>query len=116
MTPDQLWQRYSRIWSADRPTRDTELPACLADACAYCDINGSIEGYQQLSNYMEGFQQSVKGGQFRIRSVIHHHNRSLAEWELVGPDDEVLQTGRSFATIATDGRLASITGFFDARN
>jgi hypothetical protein len=65
---------------------------------------------------VEGFQQSVKGGQFRIRSVIHHHDRMLAEWELLGPDDAVLRTGRSFATVADDGRLASITGFFDQQN
>jgi hypothetical protein len=113
MTPDQLWQRYSRIWSADRATRITELDACLANTCSYCDVNGLIVGHQALSNYMEGFQQSVSGGKFRIKSVVHHHDRMLAEWELLGPNDSVLQTGRSFATVADDGRLASITGFFD---
>jgi hypothetical protein len=116
MTPDQLWQRYSRIWSSDRETRNAELPACLANPCNYCDINGLIEGHEALSNYMEGFQQSVSGGRFRILSVIHHHDRMLAEWELLGPNDMVLQTGRSFATVAGDGRLASITGFFDPPN
>jgi hypothetical protein len=116
MTPDQLWQRYSRIWSSDRETRNAELQACLASLCNYCDVNGSVEGHEALSNYMEGFQQSVKGGRFRILSVIHHHDRMLAEWELLGPDNAVLQTGRSFATVAGDGRLASITGFFDPPN
>ena len=113
MTPEQLWQRYSRIWSSDRATRNVELQACLAHPCNYCDVNGSIEGHEALSNYMEGFQQSVKGGRFRILSVIHHHDRMLAEWALLGPDEAVLQTGRSFATVAGDGRLADITGFFD---
>jgi hypothetical protein len=65
---------------------------------------------------MAGFQQNVKGGKFQIRSVIHHHNRMLAEWRLLGPDETVLQTGRSFAMIAKDGRLQSITGFFDAHD
>jgi hypothetical protein len=114
MTPDLLWQRYARIWSADQATRATELEACLADNCLYCDVNGSIEGREALSNYMAGFQQQVKGGRFQIRSVIHHHDRMLAEWRLLGADEAVLQTGRSFATIARDGRLQSITGFFDA--
>jgi SnoaL-like domain len=116
MTPDQLWQRYSRIWSADRPTRTAELEVWLESACSYCDVNGVIEGREALSNYMEGFQQSVKGGRFRILSVINHHDRMLAEWELLGPGEVVLQTGRSFATLAPDGRLASITGFFDPQN
>jgi hypothetical protein len=114
MTPDFLWQRYARIWSSAPAIRTTELEACLADGCSYCDINGRLEGRQALSDYMGGFQQSVKEGKFEIRSVIHHHDRMLAEWKLVSPDGAVLQTGRSFATVASDGRLADITGFFDA--
>jgi hypothetical protein len=114
MTPDLLWQRYARIWSADPCTRATELEACLADECGYCDVNVSIKGRQALSDYMAGFQNNVTGGNFQILSVIHHHNRMLAEWRLLGPGEAVLQTGRSFATIADDGRLQSITGFFDA--
>ena len=116
MTPDQVWQRYSQIWSGERAWRAGELEACLAADCLYCDVNGALEGHEALSNYMEGFQQSVKGASFRIKSVIHHHDRMLAEWELRGPADAVLQTGRSFATVAGDGRLASITGFFDPPN
>jgi hypothetical protein len=115
MMPDLLWQRYARIWSSAPAVRTTELETCLADGCSYCDINGRIEGREALSDYMGGFQQSVKGGKFEIRSVIHHHDRMLAEWRLLGPDDAVLQTGRSFATAASDGRLMNITGFFDAR-
>ena len=116
MTPNLLWQRYGRIWSADPNTRANELEACLADGCRYCDVNVSIEGREALSNYMGGFQQNVRGGKFQIKSVIHHHNRMLAEWRLLGPDDAVLQTGRSFATVADDGRLQSITGFFDTED
>ena len=66
-----------------------------------------------LSHYMGGFQARVRGGRFRIEFVISHHDRMLAEWTLLGPDNAVLQTGRSFATVNADGRLKSITGFFD---
>ena len=45
MTPDQLWQRYGRIWSADPHARATELEACLAESCSYCDVNVSIEKF-----------------------------------------------------------------------
>ena len=77
-------------------------------------MNGLIEGREALSSYMGGFQQSVKGGKFEIRSVMHHHDRMLAEWKLIGGDGIVLQTGRSFATASADGRLQNITGFFDS--
>ena len=113
MNAELLWQRYARIWSSDASTRARELEAVLADECSYCDVNGAISGRQALSNYMGGFQQQVADGKFQIRSVIHHHDRMLAEWALLGPNGAVLQTGRSFATVADDGRLQGITGFFD---
>jgi SnoaL-like domain len=113
VTPEFLWDRYASIWSSESAVRESELAACLADACSYCDANGLIEGRDALSAYMGGFQQNVKGGKFEILSVIHHHDRMLAEWRLLGPGGAVLQTGRSFAIVADDGRLRSITGFFD---
>ena len=112
MTPQSLWQRYARIWSSEPSLRTSELEACLADGCVYCDVNGVQEGREALSRYMGGFQESVKGGGFEILSVVHHHDQMLAEWRLIGADGAVLQTGRSFATVAGDGRLQSITGFF----
>lgn len=114
MTPEFLWDRYASIWSSEPAVRAQELAACLADECSYCDANGLIEGRAALSAYMGGFQQTVKGGKFEILSVIHHHDRMLAEWRLLGPGGAVLQTGRSFAIVAGDGRLRSITGFFDS--
>jgi hypothetical protein len=113
MTPEALWQRYARIWSTEPVQRGTELQACLADHCTYCDVNGQLEGRQALSGYMGGFQQSVPSGRFEILGVLHHHDRMIAEWRLLGSDGATLQTGRSFATAAPDGRLQHITGFFD---
>jgi hypothetical protein len=114
MTPHSLWQRYARIWSSEPSLRLSELEACLVDGCVYCDVNGVQEGREALSRYMGGFQESVKGGNFEILSVVHHHDRMLAEWRLLGANGAVLQTGRSFATVSDDGRLQNITGFFDA--
>jgi hypothetical protein len=114
MSPEALWRRYARVWSSEPAIRGAELQACLTDQCSYCDVNGLLTGREALSSYMGGFQQSVRGGTFEIVSVIHHHDRMLAEWRLHGPDGNILQTGRSFATVAADGRLGNITGFFDA--
>jgi hypothetical protein len=113
MTPDALWVRYAAIWSLDADARVGELAACLADDVTYCDPNGLIEGPSALSTYMGGFQQSVPGGAFRIRAVLHHHDRTLAHWTLQGSDGGALQTGASFGLLSEDGRLRTITGFFN---
>ncbi len=112
MEIETLWKRYAAIWSLDVDARSTELTACLSPEIVYCDPNGTIEGQVALSEYMGGFQDSAPGARFEIRWVRDHHDRSLAHWELCGPDDRVLQTGTSFGLRAPDGRLRSITGFF----
>ena len=116
MSPETLWNRYAAIWSSDADTRMGELSVCLTDDVTYCDPNGVIEGCTALSAYMGGFQQSVPGATFRIRSVVHHHDRTLAHWTLHGPSDDPLQTGTSFGLLADDGKLRSISGFFYSAN
>ena len=114
MNTEQLWQRYARTWTLPAAERTPELDACVHDECVYCDVNGVVEGREQLGAYMEGFRRSLPGAQFRILQVREHHARCLSEWALLGADGRVLQTGRSFAERAGDGRLQRITGFFDA--
>ncbi|MGR9307929.1 nuclear transport factor 2 family protein [Rhizobium leguminosarum] len=112
MTPEALWNRYAAIWSLDADAREPEMRACLADEVTYCDPNGAIAGRAGLSAYMAGFKESMPGGRFKILSVLHHNDRSLARWALRHEDERVLQTGTSFGAIS-DGRFGAITGFFD---
>lgn len=112
MTPEELWHRYSAIWSAPADVRSDELAACLADAATYCDPNGLVEGREALSDYMSGFQDSAPGSTFQIKTVLGHNGRSLAKWQMIGPDGSALQDGTSFAELSADGRLKTITGFF----
>lgn len=117
MTLDDLWKRYSAIWSlSNAAERGTELSVCLADEATYCDPNGLLIGRDALSGYMAQFQASVPGGQFHIRSILHHHDRSLAQWALTGASGSVLQMGTSFGAISDDGRLLAISGFFHPAN
>lgn len=112
MTPEKLWARYSAIWSAHTDVRGAELIACLSEDATYCDPNGLVEGRDALSSYMGGFQETVPGAVFRIRSVLNHHDRTLANWSMVGADGSELQKGTSFGVLSEDGRLRAITGFF----
>ncbi len=112
MTPHALWTRYAAIWSAPADKRGGELAACLADDATYCDPNGLIAGRESLSAYMGQFQETALGAAFRIRSVLNHHDRTLANWSLVTPDGSDLQRGTSFGQLSADGRLRTISGFF----
>jgi len=112
MTPEELWPRYSAIWSSSPDVRHAELQFCLADDATYCDSNGALEGHDALSAYMGGFQESVPGGLFEIGDVRAHNGRSLAHWVLKDAQGVILQYGASFAEHDEAGRLKTITGFF----
>ena len=113
MDVEQLWRRYSATWFLPPEERSIELPACVTEDVSYLDPMAPAEGIDGLSEYMEGFRHAVPGARFEIIDVRHHHDRSLARWQLRAADGNVAQTGTSAANHATDGRLAQITGFFD---
>jgi hypothetical protein len=114
MSVEDLWRDYAACWSLGEDTRAAGLAECLAPGLVYCDPQSVVEGAEGLSQYMAGFQREVAGGRFEIVDVLHHHGRSLARWRLRGADGDILQTGTSTAVHAPDGRLQTITGFFDA--
>jgi hypothetical protein len=113
MGVEQLWRRYAACWSLPVFERAAGLPACVVDDVSYLDPRGPATGLDGLAAYMEGFAQSLPGTRFEIVEVLDHHDRSLARWRLRGRDGGILQTGTSTAVHAADGRLATITGFFD---
>jgi hypothetical protein len=113
MSVEQLWRRYAACWSLPALERAAELPACVVDDVSYLDPRAPAAGLDGLAAYMEGFAQSLPGARFEIIEVLDHHDRSLARWRLRGRDGGVVQTGTSTAVHAADGRLATITGFFD---
>jgi hypothetical protein len=82
-----------------------------------CSITNSAVEFggdrDALSAYMDAFQTSAPGALFRIGSVRHRHDRSLACWKLEGRDGQELRTGASVAFHDRDGRLRAVTGFFD---
>lgn len=113
MSVEQLWRRYAACWSLSASARAVELSACVIDDVTYLDPQTPATGLDGLANYMEGFAQSLPGAGFEIIQVLNHHDRSLARWQLRSRAGAVVQTGTSMAVHAADGRLATITGFFD---
>jgi SnoaL-like domain len=109
---EDLWQRYSRIWSIAGDQSAVEMQACLSADVSYCDPNVSLTGLRPLADYMAGFRGSSPGREFRIRTVKAHHDRSVARWDLVDADGSVVAPGISFGIVSSDGKFQFITGFF----
>ena len=93
------------------PTGSPPSDRFLHEGFVYTDPNVETVGYDDLAEYMNGFQQQVPGAGFVNRHVSHHHDVLLVQWDMTGPDGTVLGPGASFGRTHPDGRLASMTGF-----
>jgi predicted ester cyclase len=109
-----LWDRYSASWSMPDPDRLRRLAETVAPEISYTDPRISLTGIAAFSEYMADFQSNFPGAGFEIREVVDHHGRTLSHWNMVNRDEGVIGTGSSFAELSGDGKLARITGFFDA--
>ncbi|MEM1337575.1 MAG: nuclear transport factor 2 family protein [Bacteroidota bacterium] len=108
----QVWETYSTSWSnGNIVERLEELRKIMTEDFEYRDPNVELTGYQQLSEYMSQFQKEFVGASFVVTDYQYHHDKSLAHWNMVNTENEVLGNGADFA-IYEDGKLKQITGFF----
>ena len=118
MTTEQqrtTWETYTSTWQ--QPSREKRLAAyrdCLNEGCVYTDPNTRAVGHAEIVEYMDGFQQQLPGGGFVTREMTGHHDMVLVGWDMVDGSGTVLSLGNSVGTFDTDGRLASVTGFFSS--
>ncbi len=109
----QTWERYAAIWKAEGATEKRALcDACLSPECVYTDPRTQARGVDELITYMVEFHGQVPGGHFVTTEFFTHHQRSLAKWNMVGADGEVLGDGVSYGEYDADGKLTAMTGFF----
>lgn len=109
---NQIWETYRASWSNENSAKRTdELRKITSDDFEYRDPNIELRGFEKLSDYMTQFQKEFTGASFVITDFIVHHDRSLAHWNMVNSENEVVANGTDFATYE-NGKLKQITGFF----
>lgn len=109
---DEQWKTYAKTWSQAAVDRDATLRELTADDITYTDPNTNVVGREAFSAYMGQFQKDMPDTHFEILEVKHHHNKTLARWQLCGQDGRVMMPGTSFATLGEGGKFTSFTGFF----
>lgn len=110
----ETWELYRSCWSdSSSANRKNRLREITSNNFEYRDPNIEIKGYQDLSDYMEQFQNEYSSATFVIMEFLAHHNRSLARWNMVDLHNEVLGNGSSYALYDEGGKLKQVTGFFN---
>ncbi len=108
------WETYARSWKvASADEKRALYRESLDPSCIYRDPLTQRNGWDELLTYMKEFHQQIPGGHFRTVEFIAHHDRSIARWEMCNEEEAVLGTGMSYGEYNAEGKLISMTGFFE---
>jgi len=109
-----LVHTYIAMWNETDPEQRRELVAqTVTEDASYLDPVMTGEGIDGISAMIAGAQAQFPGHRFRRASGIDaHHGQLRFAWELVAPDGTVALSGIDVGEVASDGRLARISGFF----
>ena len=107
--------RYIATWNeTDAERRRALIVRTWTETASYLDPVLQGESQAGIDAMIQGVQARFPGHQFRRTSEVDaHHDRVRFTWELAPEGGPALITGTDFGVLAADGRLQTITGFFD---
>lgn len=101
------------LTETDEVKRTELLASAWAADGSLTDPPFAGEGLAGLNDFAAVLCQHYAGQRFRrVSGVDVHHDRFRYAWELVAPDGTVTVAGIDVGTVAPDGRLHTVTGFF----
>jgi hypothetical protein len=105
---------YLAMWNEEDPAqRAKHIERAWAADGRYVDPLLEAEGHDALSDMVANVHAHYPGHRFHRRSGIDaHHDEVRFAWELAAPDGTTTVAGIDVATLADDGRLQRLTGFF----
>lgn len=107
---------YGAAWvETDDDRRAAHLEVAWAQDAVYCDPLAVVQGRAALSDHIAATQASIAGGQIAVTSEpVRHHDSAFFRWTMTDADGAVVMTGFDVVQLDDDGRIARLTGFFDA--
>src|SRR3984957_10068163 len=113
--PVALIDRYIAMWNTTNAEDRRDLIAgAWADSGAYVDPQLNGQGHDGIDAMVQAVQDRFPNHRFRRTSDVDAHNdRVRFGWELAAEGEAPLVRGVDFGVLSADGRLQSITGFFE---
>jgi hypothetical protein len=111
----ELIDRYFATWNeTDDEQRRALIARTWTEDASYLDPVMTGEGHTGIDAMVQGVQARFPEHQFRRTSDVEsHHDRIRFTWELALDSGPAIVNGTDFGMVAADGRLHTITGFFD---
>jgi len=109
---EKVWQAYSDAWT-DITVEDRVrlLSESVSEDVKLVAPDGIGHGKEELLVRLVDFQKTFPGASFQTKNFITHHDRSLADWNMVAKDGSVILSGYSVGHYKAEGKLSEITGY-----
>ena len=114
-TATEIVDRYIAAWNeADDRRRQDLIAEVFTEDAQYVDPVVSSRGRKAIDGMIAAMQQRFAGLRFtRLGDVDAHNDRIRFRWALSPSSGESVVEGTDFGMIASDGRLAGVSGFLD---
>lgn len=115
LAPTAVVAGYFDIWNeADPARRRALIERTWSPGAAYLDPMFAAKGADELDGMVAQVHAAYPGHHFRLDGGVDaHHGRARWGWEFAPPGGGApVMRGVDFATLAADGRLQDVTGFF----
>jgi hypothetical protein len=109
--------RYLAAWNERDPKRRRDLVAqTWIEDGNYIDAHRHGNGHAAIDAMLAATQAQFPGYELKLVSGIEAHNNFVRfSWAAGGTQEAPLYIGGTdFATLASDGRIKTVTGFMDA--
>ncbi len=107
------WETYTSSWKAQGAAKASLLDAAVRDDAVYTDPLAQTTSREGLIAYMREFHKLFPGSYFHTTYFLAHNRRSIARWEMRNGEDAVLSEGMSYGEYDAEGKLVSMTGFYE---
>jgi hypothetical protein len=107
---------YIAMWNETTPEERRAIIAdTFADDARYVDPQQSGAGREGIDAMVAGAQRQFPGHRFELSGGPDaHHDRVRFAWRMLAAGNGTpVAAGVDFATVAADGRLRDVTGFFE---
>jgi hypothetical protein len=113
----EVVEAYSAAWNEpDGAKRQELLEKCWAPGGTYTDPTAHVEGTEALAMHITKLREQMSYELEMSGAPDEHHGRVRFAWVMRTADGNTLAQGVDFGILAPDGRIQSITGFFDPRS
>ncbi|MEO7909157.1 MAG: nuclear transport factor 2 family protein [Roseiflexaceae bacterium] len=111
----ELIDGYFAAWNeTDAEQRRGMITRIWSDNASYLDPLMQGVGHAGIDTMIQDVQERFVGHRFHRTSDLDvHHGCIRFSWKLAPEGGPTLVAGTDFGVVAADGRLQTITGFFD---